>query len=262
MSALSFELTGRNHTHVDYSLFLGTATAALYAAHWLIGIRKKQKGFNTERFEWIIQYKALIGITFCIWCLLSILLLWNLNSFHLVLWLIPGGIVGLAYILPWLPAGRRLRDTGWWKIILVSFSWSWLTAFIPFLIFSEASLFLSFLHGLERFFFIFLLAMAFEIRDIEVDQSHGLTTLPVHLGKKKSFNLAILFGLFIPVLSLFPGFHYFNTAYILTMTLMSIIAYFMIRVSYNIRHDMFFTGWVDGCMILALLIYLFVNVFI
>jgi 1,4-dihydroxy-2-naphthoate octaprenyltransferase len=176
--------------------------------------------------------------------------------------LLPGGIIAFTYVLPFLSGGRRLRDLGWGKIVMIGWSWAWLTAVIPLWYFTDASVQMIVIHGLERMLFIMLIAIPFEIRDIALDRSIGLITMPEKLGRKKTNRIAILMIVVIFFLSFISSIHYFNPAYGIAMTLTSLLVIPVIRNSYAIEDDYFFGGLVDGLMILALCLFLAVNLYV
>jgi 4-hydroxybenzoate polyprenyltransferase len=165
-------------------------------------------------------------------------------------------------VLPILPGRKRLRDLGWGKIILIGWSWAWLTAFIPLFYFTASSIQIAVIHTLERMLFIILITIPFEIRDITVDKSVGLMTLPERFGRKKTMRISIFLGAFIAFLSLITGFHYFNPAYVVAMSFTCALTIPLIYFSYGIEDDYYFGGIIDGLMILVLWVFAGVNIFL
>lgn len=145
---------------------------------------------------------------------------------------------------------------------MIGWSWAWLTAVIPLWYFTEASIQMTVLHGLERLLFIMLITIPFEIRDLYMDKSLGLITMPEKLGRKRTRRIAIIMCGVIIFLSLISSFHYFNPSYGIAMALTSISVLPMINYSYLTSDDYFFGGLVDGTMIIALWVFKIVNIFI
>jgi 4-hydroxybenzoate polyprenyltransferase len=255
-------LTGKPDQYLHYIFFIGAATAALYTAHRVIGLSKLAHIKSSERYDVIRQYQAHIWIYFILWIVVTLWLFIPLASIKLILWLIPGGIIGAAYVIPFLSGKKRLRDLGWGKILMIGWSWGWLTAFIPLWYFADAPPQMAILNGLERMLFIVLLTIPFEIRDFKVDQSVGLITMPEKLGRRKTYSITLLFCLMIILLSAILSFHYINPPYILAMTMSCIILLPMIKYSYSIEDDFYFGGLLDGLMIFALLMYAGMNVIV
>lgn len=254
ITAVSFSAAWQLNNSPRYMLFIALATAALYTFHRVIGLNKLSHINNSHRLDTIRQYKRHIVIYGFIWTILAIWCFIPLWKFDLIQWLLPGMLLGALYVFPVFPGRRRIRDLGWGKIVVIAIAWGWLTAFIPLYNFVGASWLLSTIHGLERAMFIFLITIPFEIRDIDVDQSVGLRNLPTILGRRRTFILSVFLAFCIVTLALFPFIQFYNLAYTVTMGIVVLISLVIIRYSYRIRNDYFFSGLTDGVMILALLL--------
>jgi 1,4-dihydroxy-2-naphthoate octaprenyltransferase len=262
ITALTFELTGRAEENLQYILLIGTATSALYSIHRVIGLNKTAHLKTSERFVVIRKYQSHIRIYTVLWIMLTLWLLAPLFSLTFILMLMPGGVIAFSYVIPFLSGGRRLRDLGWGKIMMIGWSWSWLTAVIPLWYFCDASIQTTVIHGLERMLFIMLIAIPFEIRDLQVDRSLGLITMPEKLGKLKTRRIALLMCVMIMFLSFLASVHYFNPAYGIAMSLTCIAVIPLIRLSYTIEDDFFFGGVIDGLMIAVLWLFTGINIFV
>ncbi|HWR32564.1 MAG TPA: UbiA family prenyltransferase [Chitinophagaceae bacterium] len=149
-------------------------------------------------------------------------------------WFILIPLLALSYSYPLIPWNKKsLRQVGWLKMASLSFIWSFTTVLLPLLMYpakndieNKVALVSSlFIH---RFFFIASLVFLFNINDYEEDKQDGIKTIAVILGPQNSlkkgkwvvliintatslllwynFNmhhLAIIGGLFIPVMLLF-----------------------------------------------------------
>ena len=118
------------------------------------------------------------------------------------------------------------------------------------------------LRCLARLLFIMLIAIPFEIRDLNIDKSLGLITVPEKLGSKRTRRIARIMCGGVIFLSLISSFHYFNQPYVIAMGLTSLSVLPMINFSYVTSDDYFFGGLVDGTMIIALWMFKVVNIFI
>ncbi|MBK9105034.1 MAG: UbiA family prenyltransferase [Saprospiraceae bacterium] len=261
ITALSFELTGQAEQNLPYIFLIGAATAALYALHRVVGLNKTVHLKTSERFSIIRKYQFHIRVYTVIWAMISLSLLASFNLSFLLL-LLPGGIIAFTYVIPFLSGGRRLRDLGWAKIVMIGFSGSWLTAVIPLGYFTEASIQMIVIHGLERMLFIMLLTIPFEIRDLHLDRSVGLITIPEKLGRKRTSRIAIILCIAVISLSGLAAFQYFNLAYVIAMSLTSLLVIPLIHFSYAIEDDYFFGGLMDGLMIAVLWVFIIVNHFV
>ncbi|MGB4848584.1 MAG: hypothetical protein WBP41_11735 [Saprospiraceae bacterium] len=256
ITALTFELVGEvGQLQLSYILLIGVSTAALYSGHRVIGLHKVAHVTAHERYTVIRKYKVHIWVYCAVWIVLSIWLFIPLASIEFLEWLIPGGSIAVMYVLPLLSKGRRLRDLGWVKIIMIGWSWAWLTALMPALYFGKEPLFISIFMGLGRMLFIIAITIPFEIRDISVDGSVGLTTLPVYLGMEKTIRSGIVLCFLLIGFVTVSSFHYHDPAYGISMSLVSVLSIWILKKSPHITDDYFFSGLTDGTMVLALSVY-------
>lgn len=262
ITALTFELTGSVLDNLQYVFLIGAATSALYCSHRVIGLTKTSGYLNSERLSVIRKYQFHIRVYTIFWIMLAFWLLAPLFSIRFILCLLPGGVIALSYVIPFLSGGRRLRDLGWTKILMIGWSWGWLTAVIPLWYFTDAPIQMILIHGLERMLFIMLLCIPFEIRDLQFDRYVGLITFPDKFGKKRTRRIALVICGFAILLSFIASFHYFNPAYGIAMSMTCLLVIPTITYSYSINDDYFFGGLVDGFMILALWLFVGVHYFI
>jgi 4-hydroxybenzoate polyprenyltransferase len=117
----------------------------------------------------------------------------NKNSQWLLLML---GLVTMTYSIPLIRIKNkfyRLRDIPFLKIFLIAFVWSTSTVVLPALqtnlTLRSADLLLIFI---QRFLFVFVITLPFDIRDLDKDKLSGIKTIPMLLGIKKATNLAVL----------------------------------------------------------------------
>lgn len=255
LTALTFEVVSDVSLQFPYISLIGVSTAALYSAHRVIGLRKLTHVITFDRYTIIRKYKQHIWLYCIIWIALTAWFFLPLINLKFILWLLPGGSIALAYILPLLSQGRRLRDLGWIKIILIGWSWSWLTAFLPAYYFGEAPLPISILIGIERMIFILAITIPFEIRDLTIDKSVGLVTMPSKFGMKWTMRIGLIFCAVIIILSLVIAYHFLDSAYVVGMSLTCILVAWILKKSIAVTDDYFFSGVTDGTMILAVVFY-------
>ncbi len=262
ITAFSFELTGTLSHHLTYVLFVGTSTAGLYCAHRVVGLKRVERVRDSNRFDIIRRYKSHIWVYTGAWSLLSVWLFVQMGDLTLLAYLIPGGVIAGGYVLPILPGRKRLRDLGWGKIIMIGWSWGWLTAFVPMIYFSQSTLSMAAMHGLERMLFIILLTIPFEIRDISVDQRVGLINIASRFGKSQVLRIARVIAIVIALLSAVVSFQYLNASYALTVFGLVLLTLPLIPISYRIQDDYYYCGLIDGMMILAPVIFTAIHKFL
>ncbi|GAB5554608.1 MAG: hypothetical protein Sapg2KO_41990 [Saprospiraceae bacterium] len=230
--------------------FILTSTLFVYAAHRLVALKKLESNQWQERFfyiskaqRWIFAYASLAALTS------GVLFFFLSRSLQLAI-LLPG-LLSLAYVFPVLKGKRRIRDIHFLKIFLIALVWAWVTVFLPAIdlyLEQDASLYLI---GFERLCFIFAITIPFDIRDLLLDQQQSVKTLPGVIGLKAARQLAAT----LLVLSLFTNLYlWYGEVYSsgqLVGLLISSIAAFILIVQANLeRPDYYFTGLLDGTMLL------------
>jgi 4-hydroxybenzoate polyprenyltransferase len=153
------------------------------------------------------------------------------------------------YILP-IIAGKRLRDFSFLKIFMLSIIWALVTVLLPFDYFgndydSRLGLLL-----VERAIFVFAIAIAFDIRDMEFDKTLEVKTIPIALGKFSSFLLA---GMLLIIWAIIVHFIYLP----LTAILLNLIALLSIGLIYGAQKERpvcYYQFLLDGTLLLQALI--------
>lgn len=233
---------------LDGLVFCGTW--CLYAIHRAVGIDRLHQFIKEERYEVIYTYRKHIWVYAVLGAIGSIFFLFQLQ-WETILSLIIPGILSLGYVLPLLGKGRRLRDIHWVKIFLIAIVWAWVTVLLPALELGYPIGSYVWILFLERVLFIFAITLPFDIRDLKVDQYSAVRTLPEVLGIKWSKILAVGSLVVCAVLNAIA----FQFAWFALPTwLFLLISYVLISIivlfSSPKRHDYFYTGLVDGTMLI------------
>ena len=227
---------------------LFTGTLSLYALHRLIGISRMRTFENIGRYQVIARYRHHIlayGILGGIGALYFIL---QLDRSVLIAFLYPA-VISLGYILP-LPSGKRLRDYHYLKIFLISFCWALLTAWLPAMEKGLGQQLSTILQLAERALFIFAITIPFDIRDLDLDSSDKVHTLPGRWGLQRSKRWAIT-GLVMA--GLIGGIQWWLGLYalgsFLALLFSSGLSGCLIWYSTKDLHDYYFSGLLDGMML-------------
>lgn len=235
------------------------STLFLYALHRIIGISKVNEFLELERYAVISKFKhhitfyalvAGIGGAICFWMV----------SFSIKLSLVIPGIISLGYVIPFLSGKKRLRDFNHIKIFLIAVVWSWVTVFLPAMELGKAMELNTWLMALERGLFIFAITLPFDIRDLKVDTHSNVKTIPAVIGIPKTkwlgtITLVTTFSL--SVILYLSGTYSLNVLFGLFLSYLSTL--YFIYLSDKMKHDYFFTGLIDGTMILQFLIIVVIN---
>ena len=173
------------------------------------------------------------------------------------MWLMAPSLLAIAYVLP-LFGGKRLRDFDFVKIFFVALVWAWACSLIPLIELGykiDGEMLLRFA---SSFFFIFAITVPFDIRDLDIDDHSRVKTLPSLLGVERSRQLSYLllaFAIGIDILSFGQG--YISLVQLLAHGLTYFYCIVLIRVLKPGLHDYYYTGLLDGSIILlAILIFI------
>lgn len=232
-----------------YLLLVFSGTLLIYSLHRIIGINKLSEVKDSGRFKVIREYKSHIQF----YILLSVIALtwavWNLGMD--TLWKLAGaGVISMAYVLPFFGSGRRLRDFNYIKIILIAAVWAYISI-LPLL--GEINYTLLSLTALERFLFIFAITLPFDIRDLGIDSSSRLITIPKMIGVKNTYWLCIglltigLIALAI-VANIPPGECYDSSSKIILISYLCTLD--IVMKTKGKESDLYFSGLLDGALIL------------
>lgn len=225
------------------------STLFLYAIHRIVGLFKVKPFTKTGRYHVISAFKNHIIFYACIAAIGGLYFFWQVN-FTIKMALIIPGILSLAYVLPFLSGKRRLRDLNFIKIFLVAIVWAWVSVLLPYLEIgksTDSSLIYMFL---ERAFFIFAITLPFDIRDLAVDAHNNVKTIPTHIGARQSKYLAaamMVFSILFVLLNFYTHFYSLWTAFGLLIS--AFITVFVINYTDRTEEDYYFTGLVDGLML-------------
>ncbi len=166
------------------------STLLIYNGHFLL--RRPEAAGS---MGWTRYHRAWHGLFLLIGALMAIRASLSLSS-ETRTWALVLGLVSLGYSLPLLPfrGGMRIRDLGIIKILVLTLVWTSVTSVLPLIHWGISPGEFPFEIAL-RFFFLFTLCLAFDLRDLQKDREQGIRTLPQGLGKKGTnqfMNLGIV----------------------------------------------------------------------
>lgn len=229
--------------------FVAGGTLTIYALHRLVAMRLQPKVQQTERFAIMQLFQSHIVFYAIIAALVAAWFFFHL-AFRLQLSLLVPCAIALGYVLPLLN-GRRLRDLPYLKIFLIAFSWAWITVLGPVIERGESFSWPILWMLIERACFVFAITIPFDIRDMALDQSAEVDTLPSHWGEQAAKNIAYC-ALLICLLMVFTNFLLatYNLSVLLVLILSLASTAWLIKATHPQHHDYYFTGLLDGTMIL------------
>lgn len=165
---------------------------------------------------------------------------------------IPFGIITLFYVVPFFKIGQNnfsFRNFPSIKIFSIAVSWAGITVFFPFAENDMAFSPFMVLIFLQRFIFVLIWTIPFDIRDVRADE-HTLKTLPQLLGVFKTKVLAtfllIGFLFFEIILNGLKSTNFTITIFISTLLLVSV------WLASEKKNRMFTAFWVESLPIIWL----------
>ncbi len=237
------------------ALFVFFATLFIYAVHRIVGISKLHEFYDVDRYAVIARYKHHIRVYAVLGLLGMAYLFWSL-SFSTQMALVIPGLLSLGYVVPFLKGSRRrLRDINHIKIFLIAIVWAWITVLLPALEYSVSDPLPLLLMSLERALFIFAITLPFDIRDLKVDAHSAVKTLPSTIGLKRSRQLgyAVLLLMWALVMANFMlSFYSLPTLIALSLSILSTTL--LVHYSNEKRHDYYYSGLMDGTMIVQFIL--------
>ena len=237
---------------LKYSPIVGLiffSTLMIYAVHRIVGLFRLKDFLEEGRYLIINKFKAHIWIYATLGFVGSLYCFFQLDRI-LQLAIVFPAFFSLGYIFPVFGKKQfRLRDFNGVKIFLVAGVWSYVTVLLPAL---EIGIPIDRMIWMfiERFLFVFAITLPFDIRDLKVDQFNQVKTIPSTLGIKNTIKLA---GLLLAIMLIIAFFMYEWNVLIGMVTIIG-LTFYWIYISPKQTNDYFFTGLMDGTMILQPLV--------
>ena len=236
-----------------YLALIFLATLFDYNLHRYLTTYNKHEAIKNEKLKWATEhlntFVALIILPFG--GLVVVIFFVKTEVLYLLL---PLALLSFLYSFPF-PAKQnrnfRLLNIPGMKTFLIAFVWTSATVLVP--VFFENQSFdhlETILLFVERFTFIFAIAIPFDIRDVETDRLSSLKTIPIHFGENNAIkisNIALLISVFIAL------FHYFGTnmVFILPAYVISIVITLFFINNKALKNATFYHhGMLDGCILL------------
>lgn len=233
--------------------FIFFGTIFIYAIHRLVSLQRIQRKDWQERFFYIARgQKWLSG--YAVFALLMALVFYYLLPLKIKGLLLLPGLLSVAYVFPVLKGGRRVRDLHFVKIFLIALVWAWLTVWMPAFELHLSNQSVVWFMGVERLCFIFAITLPFDIRDLLLDEQQSVKTLPALIGMPATRRLALYLLLLMLIMVAIATYHnWYTPGTALALLLSAAVAIQLIYRANSDRPDQYFTGWLDGTMILQFL---------
>ncbi len=240
--------------NLSFYCFVFGATLVQYNLHYMT---KTLAIKDSARLAWSLKNRNLHAV------LLSIgtgLIIFSLFSFHLRHYIILSvmALIASVYSFPVLPLGKRkrIKDYGLIKIITLALLWTLVTVWFP-IVNSPFDRNLFLFTFFNRFLFMFVLCLLFDVRDMEVDREQNIHTIPVMAGKNNSYYIAYFTLILLIILSLAQFYVFGGGDVLAAMSLSAIVTFVTVLATKKNNSDYMYLAGIDGMMLLQpLLIYL------
>ncbi|MGA1226722.1 MAG: hypothetical protein ACO3VF_05680 [Tamlana sp.] len=169
------------------------------------------------------------------------------------------GAVTFLYAIPFLPkrlfvdSKHNLRSIGGLKIYLIALVWSGVTVFLPLI---ESDYHVNgdiVISAIQRFMFIIVLMLPFEIRDLRYD-SLKLSTVPQKIGVKQTKRIGVLLLIIFFLLEFLRDEK--DALSILILMLISTLTLVLLVFSKIEQGKYYSSFWVEGVPIIWLILYI------
>lgn len=235
-----------------YFIFYASITGYNFVKYF--GIAK----FHHRRLAmWLKWIQVLSFVCFCLMCYYAYQL-----QVKTLFWIAAFGVVTFFYAMPFFPKSlygdsqQNLRSIGGLKVYIIALSWTGVTVFLPLI---NNNFFINtdvVLLALQRFLFVMVLMLPFEIRDLQYD-SLKLLTIPQKIGVKKTKILGVLMLLLMLVLEFFKN--KMPLAQTIALLIVLAVTFVFLVFSEKNQPSYYSAFWVEGIPILWLILALLLN---
>lgn len=194
---------------------------------------------------------------FSLFCFMS-LLYFGFQLHNQVMWLLLGlGVITFLYAVPLLPTswfvdkGKNLRSISGLKVYIIALVWAIVVVILPVI---NADMVISsdvVITGIQRYIFVLVLMLPFEIRDLQYD-SLKLATIPQRIGVLATKIIGSILIFAILLMEFFKD--EINSHFILSFVLLVLLGFVWFS---KIKQPKYYSSfWVEGMPILWLILYL------
>ncbi|MGJ8592518.1 MAG: hypothetical protein ACSHXF_08215 [Aquaticitalea sp.] len=159
------------------------------------------------------------------------------------------GVITFLYAIPFLPKHlfmdqqKNLRNIGGLKVYVIGLVWAGVTVLLPLLNSEygfDADVWVT---TMQRFIFVVILMLPFEIRDLQYD-SLKLSTIPQKIGIKNTKIIGVLFGVLFFFIEYFKD--ELNPNEILISGIIAVIMILLVLFSRKRQAKYYSSFWVEG----------------
>lgn len=222
------------------------ATLFSYNFQRIVRIGGSQE-LKSERHIWIEDNKKSLNVITSISFVIASLISFYLFEIKLLVALSIPFLIVVLYATCSTKSRTGLRDLPYVKIVVIALVWAVIVGGLPIYLSGNLSNLITIV--LDKFLFIVAITIPFDIRDLNVDKS-SQKTIPMLIGIKGSKGLALLLLLGSFYLNFSLGSNILLTSVFYGLTL------FLIIKSSEKQSELYFSGLIDGLLILSPLVFI------
>lgn len=253
---------------IETSLFVGASTLFVYNFQRLVKLHQKPQFYSAGRANWIYRNRKVLLVLTFLSGLATLILAFQLNGTDYLLLTFPA-LLSVFYAVPFKVNSKKrikaMRSMPYIKLFLIAFAWSFSTVLFPavhaygFQVFTWSET--GFL-ALEQFAFIAAISIPFDVRDLKFD-SPSQKTIPQVLGVRGAltFAMILLAVSFCCLWFLFQSTH-LSAAEAIGLAIGNLVAGVGILLTRTSSKELYFTGFLDGTIVLKFLLYLVLKSYI
>jgi len=250
ITSFEFELTP--NINLLFFIFFASITGYNFVKYY--GLAKWHHRHLTRWLKTIQIFSFLCFLAMCYFTfLLSVKILVVITIF---------GLVTFLYAVPFLPKkmyldeSMNLRNISGLKVYVIAFVWAGVTVLLP--IISEnnilgADVWITFF---QRFLFVIVLMLPFEIRDLQYDDLK-LSTIPQKIGMKQTKLVGTILLMVLFFLEFFKD--EIKPSHLISLLIISFISMIFIILSKKNQSKYYSAFWVEGLPIVWLVTILFLD---
>jgi 4-hydroxybenzoate polyprenyltransferase len=209
---------------------------------------------SSDRHHWLENHIFLIKILAGIGIIGSVTIYFTVLGWNIDFWFLAfSAIIGVLYAMKIHPKSLALRDIPYVKIYLIVAQWALVSVYWPYMRIAQTTDFPIGL-GLSIFFFILAATVPFDIRDLVYDKKYK-STIPQIFGVKGAKIIALIFA-GLSALSLY--FFFPIVIHLWLFYLCYLVLVILIVGSRTNRHEMYYSGIIDGWIIVYALVVYFI----
>jgi len=237
-------LTQQNSDNIiPFFVFFATILSYNYIRLMRINTIKSELYNEINRWRIYLILISIFALTACAFLIVKI-------RWQALISLMPFALLTGFYVLPpSISSKMTLRSLPGFKIFVIAFTWAGITVLFPLSQYDmvDATIFWLFF---QRFLFLIVLTIPFDIRDVAYD-SETLKTLPIWLGIKNAKVLGfILLGLYLAI-----GIFILKPVYQGIEIFIALCLGVLLLKSSTNRSYNYYAFWIEGIPILWLILY-------